>query len=120
MCAVRNPSSVACELDRQRVVPVSLLDDFHERTEPELHGRAITRDLDWGIPVPVDGWDTKRLYVWFEAVIGYFSASIEWAKNQNTPDEWKKWWYDSGAKTYYFIGEETRREFESKGASGAK
>ncbi len=45
-----------------------------------LHGRPITRDLDWGIPVPVDGWQGKCLYVWFEAVIGYLSASIEWSQ----------------------------------------
>ncbi len=72
----------------------------------ELHGRAITRDLDWGIPVPVPGWDGKCLYVWFEAVIGYFSASIEWAKNHNQPEVWKDWWYDTAAKTYYFIGKD--------------
>ncbi|MBI5349012.1 MAG: methionine--tRNA ligase [Chloroflexi bacterium] len=72
----------------------------------ELRGRAITRDLDWGIPVPLDGWDGKCLYVWFEAVIGYFSASIEWAKNNNDPEAWKKWWYDSSAKTFYFIGKD--------------
>ncbi len=46
-----------------------------------LHGRAITRDLDWGIPVPVPGWEGKCLYVWFEAVIGYLSAAIEWAQH---------------------------------------
>ncbi len=45
-----------------------------------LRGRAITRDLDWGIPVPLEGWNGKCLYVWFEAVIGYLSASIEWAQ----------------------------------------
>ncbi|MBI5054205.1 MAG: methionine--tRNA ligase [Chloroflexi bacterium] len=72
----------------------------------ELRGRAITRDLDWGIPVPIEGWDGKCLYVWFEAVIGYFSASIEWAKNNNDPEAWKKWWYDSSAKTFYFIGKD--------------
>jgi len=74
----------------------------------ELHGRAITRDLDWGIPVPVAGWHEagKCLYVWFEAVIGYFSASIEWSKNHNQPEAWKDWWYDSSAKTYYFIGKD--------------
>ncbi len=72
----------------------------------ELHGRAITRDLDWGIPVPVAGWreSGKCLYVWFEAVIGYFSASIEWSKNHGTAEAWKDWWYDPTAKTYYFIG----------------
>jgi methionyl-tRNA synthetase len=72
----------------------------------ELRGRAITRDLDWGIPVPVEGWDGKRLYVWFEAVIGYFSASIEWAANQGKPEAWKEWWYNPSAKTYYFIGKD--------------
>ncbi|MEK7439814.1 MAG: methionine--tRNA ligase, partial [Chloroflexota bacterium] len=74
----------------------------------ELHGRAITRDLDWGIPVPIEGWRDagKCLYVWFEAVIGYFSASIEWSKNNNDPDAWKKWWYDSSAKSFYFIGKD--------------
>jgi methionyl-tRNA synthetase len=72
----------------------------------ELRGRAITRDLDWGIPVPIDGWGGKCLYVWFEAVIGYFSASIEWAANQAAPQAWKDWWYDPQARTYYFIGKD--------------
>ncbi len=72
----------------------------------ELRGRAITRDLDWGIPVPVEGWEGKCLYVWFEAVIGYFSASIEWAKNQGKPEAWKEWWYNPAAKTYHFIGKD--------------
>jgi methionyl-tRNA synthetase len=72
----------------------------------ELRGRAITRDLDWGIPVPIDGWAGKCLYVWFEAVIGYFSASIEWAANQGRPQAWKDWWYDPQARTYYFIGKD--------------
>jgi len=71
-----------------------------------LHGRAITRDLDWGIPVPLDGWNGKCLYVWFEAVIGYLSASIEWSKNQGTPDTWRDWWYDPTARAYYFIGKD--------------
>ena len=72
----------------------------------ELHGRAITRDLDWGIPVPVEGWDEKRLYVWFEAVIGYLSASIEWAQLNGQPQAWHDWWYDSQAKSFYFIGKD--------------
>jgi methionyl-tRNA synthetase len=74
----------------------------------ELRGRPITRDLDWGIPVPVEGWAErgKCLYVWFEAVIGYFSASIEWSKNTGQPEAWKQWWYDPAAKTYYFIGKD--------------
>jgi len=71
-----------------------------------LQPRPITRDLDWGIPVPVEGWEGKCLYVWFEAVIGYLSASIEWAKNQGTPEVWKDWWYDPSARTSYFIGKD--------------
>ncbi len=71
-----------------------------------LQGRPITRDIDWGISVPLEGWDDKKLYVWFEAVIGYFSASVEWAKNIGKPDEWKKWWYNPQAKIYNFIGKD--------------
>ncbi len=71
-----------------------------------LRGRAITRDLDWGIPVPVDGWEGKSLYVWFEAVIGYLSASIEWAKLVDQPDSWHAWWYEQSSLTYYFIGKD--------------
>lgn len=71
-----------------------------------LHGRAITRDLDWGIPVPVDGWQGKCLYVWFEAVIGYLSASIEWSQLNGQPDAWKNWWFNPEAKSYYFIGKD--------------
>ncbi len=71
-----------------------------------LKGRPITRDIEWGIPIPLPGYEHKRLYVWFEAVIGYFSASIEWAKNRGEPEKWKDWWYDPAAKTYYFIGKD--------------
>jgi methionyl-tRNA synthetase len=71
-----------------------------------LHGRAITRDMDWGVRVPIEGWDNKVLYVWFEAVIGYFSASVEWAKNQGDPEAWKEWWYNPNARTVYFIGKD--------------
>jgi len=77
-----------------------------------LHGRSITRDLDWGIPLPKeileDGpeWETKRLYVWFEAVIGYLSASIEWAQTSGDTDAWRKWWQKANSKTFYFIGKD--------------
>jgi methionyl-tRNA synthetase len=71
-----------------------------------LKGRPITRDLSWGIRVPLEGWDGKCLYVWFEAVIGYFSASVEWAHNQGHPEAWKDWWYGETAKTLYFIGKD--------------
>lgn len=72
-----------------------------------LRGRAITRDLDWGIPIPLEGYAGKCIYVWFEAVIGYFSASVEWAKNRGTPDKWREWWNKSDdARTYYFVGKD--------------
>jgi methionyl-tRNA synthetase len=71
-----------------------------------LKPRPITRDLDWGIPVPVEGWDDKRLYVWFEAVIGYLSAAVEWAKVSGNPDAWKNWWVNPSARAFYFIGKD--------------
>jgi methionyl-tRNA synthetase len=71
-----------------------------------LHGRAITRDLDWGVPVPVEGWDDKCLYVWFEAVIGYISAAIEWAELGGQPEVWEKLWTNPDTKGYYFIGKD--------------
>jgi methionyl-tRNA synthetase len=78
---------------------LNLLDD--------IRPRAMTRDLDWGILVP--GWEdqpTKRLYVWFDAVIGYLSASIEWARRSGDPDAWRAWWNDPQALSYYFMGKD--------------
>ena len=74
----------------------------------ELKPRAMTRDIDWGVPVPVPGYpeDTKRIYVWFDAVIGYLSASIEWAQNRGTPEAWREWWQDDAAGHYYFMGKD--------------
>jgi methionyl-tRNA synthetase len=74
----------------------------------ELKPRAMTRDIDWGVPVPVDGYpeDTKRIYVWFDAVIGYLSASVEWAHNRGTPDAWRDWWQNPAAGHYYFMGKD--------------
>lgn len=72
----------------------------------DLRGRAITRDLKWGIPVPVPGWEEKRLYVWFEAVIGYLSAAIEWAALSGNEEAWKEWWYNPDSRAYYFIGKD--------------
>lgn len=71
-----------------------------------LKPRAITRDLDWGVPVPLPGWEGKCLYVWFEAVIGYLSASIEWAALSNQPEAWKTWWTNPEARSFYFIGKD--------------
>jgi methionyl-tRNA synthetase len=71
-----------------------------------LKGRPVTRDIDWGIPVPIEEWKEKRIYVWFEAVMGYLSASIEWANNIGEPEAWKDWWYDPEAKIFNFIGKD--------------
>ena len=71
-----------------------------------LHDRAITRDIDWGVPVPLEGYESKRIYVWFEAVIGYLSATRSWAEQQGTPDAWKKWWVEPDGESYYFQGKD--------------
>jgi len=70
-----------------------------------LRDRAITRDIDWGVPVPIDGFSGKRIYVWFEAVIGYLSATKEWAKSRGDEEGWRSFW-EEGAKSYYFIGKD--------------
>ncbi len=80
---------------------LNLLDD--------LKPRAITRDLDWGVPVPLPGWSdnpAKKIYVWFDAVIGYLSASVEWARRSGEPDAWQRWWCDPAAQAYYFMGKD--------------
>jgi methionyl-tRNA synthetase len=75
--------------------------------EGGLHDRAFTRDLDWGIPIPVDDLGPgKSIYVWWEAVMGYLSAPQEWAEQQGTPDAWKAWWEDPEAETLYFVGKD--------------
>ncbi|HXN91106.1 MAG TPA: methionine--tRNA ligase [Candidatus Sulfotelmatobacter sp.] len=74
-----------------------------------LKPRAITRDLDWGVPVPLPGWEdnpSKRIYVWFDAVIGYLSASIEWAIQRGEPDAWQTWWQNSESHHYYTMGKD--------------
>jgi len=70
-----------------------------------LKDRAVTRDLDWGVIVPQSGFERKRIYVWFEAVIGYLSASKEWAKLQGDDTAWQAFWQDD-AKSFYFIGKD--------------
>ncbi len=75
----------------------------------DLKPRAITRDLDWGVPIPLPEYeqtDIKRIYVWFDAVIGYLSASVEWAHNRGTPDAWRDWWQNPDARHYYFMGKD--------------
>jgi len=69
--------------------------------------RAITRDIDWGVDLPVDDLGPgKKIYVWFDAVIGYLSAAIEWASYTDDPDQWERWWKDPDAESYYFIGKD--------------
>jgi methionyl-tRNA synthetase len=73
-----------------------------------LLDRAMTRDLDWGVPLP-PGYELaagKRIYVWFDAVIGYLSAAKEWAQIQGDPDAWRAWWQDPDAESYYFVGKD--------------
>ncbi len=73
--------------------------------EGGLKDRAITRDIDWGVPLSIDGYPEKRLYVWFEAVIGYLSASKEWAKSSGDAEKWRQFW-QGDVKSYYFIGKD--------------
>jgi methionyl-tRNA synthetase len=79
---------------------LSLVDD--------LKPRAMTRDIDWGIPVPVEGYppETKRIYVWFDAVIGYLSAAVEWARNGGDAEAWREWWQDPESTHAYFMGKD--------------
>jgi methionyl-tRNA synthetase len=91
---------------------------FSKNLLDDLQPRAITRDLEWGVPVPLDGWrdrPDKRIYVWFDAVIGYLSASIEWARRSGDPSAWRRFWQiDPGgasagreaARSYYFMGKD--------------
>ena len=74
--------------------------------EEGLVDRAVTRDLEWGVPVPCDGYESKRIYVWFEAVMGYYSASRHWAQLQGEPEEWRKWWDDPEAEHRYFMAKD--------------
>ncbi len=82
---------------------------FSHNLLKEIRERAITRDLDWGVPIPLDGWrdaPMKRIYVWFDAVIGYLSASVEWAKRSGDPEAWRGFWNDAEALSYYFMGKD--------------
>ena len=73
-----------------------------------LKPRPITRDLDWGVDIPVEGWTEagKRIYVWFEAVIGYLSAPIEWSQLSGNKEAWRDWWVNPEAKQIHFIGKD--------------
>jgi len=113
---------------------------FSQNILKEIRPRAMTRDIDWGIAVPLDGWrenPSKKLYVWFDAVVGYLSASIEWARRTGNPDAWRQWWNPStGSGTedslsYYFMGKDNITfhsqiwpaellAYSGKGAKGGK
>jgi methionyl-tRNA synthetase len=83
--------------------------NFSLRLLDEIRPRPITRDLDWGVRIPVPGYEedeNKRIYVWFDAVIGYLSASIEWAAATGDPDAWREWWQNPEAEHYYFQGKD--------------
>ncbi|MFI7677629.1 methionine--tRNA ligase [Actinophytocola sp. NPDC049390] len=82
---------------------------FSQNLLEDLKPRAITRDLDWGVPIPLDGWrdkPMKRFYVWFDAVIGYLSASVEWARRSGDDDAWQEFWTNPDAQGYYFMGKD--------------
>ena len=83
-------------------------ESLHKIESQGLMPRSITRDLTWGIPVPVEGWaeQGKSLYVWFEAVIGYLSAPVEWSALSGQPNAWREWWLNPDAKAFYFIGKD--------------
>ncbi|MEO1287695.1 MAG: methionine--tRNA ligase [Chloroflexota bacterium] len=81
--------------------------NFSKNFVKDLRQRPITRDIDWGINIPLDGWEDKKMYVWFEAVMGYFTASVEWAEHiADDADAWKNWWYNPDALIYNFIGKD--------------
>lgn len=84
-----------------RAFSMNLLDD--------LHPRPITRDMEWGIPIPLPEYEdrsNKKIYVWFDAVIGYLSASVEWARNTGQPEAWRDWWQSTDTRHYYFMGKD--------------
>ena len=74
--------------------------------EDGLKDRAISRDISWGVPVPLAGYEGKRIYVWFEAVTGYLSAAMEWAHRTGSNEKWQDFWKDPATKSYYFIGKD--------------
>jgi methionyl-tRNA synthetase len=71
-----------------------------------LNPRAVTRDVEWGIPAPFPGAEGKTIYVWVDAVLGYVSATIEACKNTGMPEKWQEFWLNKAAKTLYFVGKD--------------
>jgi methionyl-tRNA synthetase len=93
-------------VSRQEHWRLNVLNFTKRFLEEGLIDRAITRDIDWGVPVPVEGFENKRIYVWFEAVIGYLSATKEWAQSRGEPEKWRDFWQDDKTKSYYFLGKD--------------
>jgi len=93
--------------ERQQYMRETVIGESLGKIEAEgLLPRPITRDLDWGIPVPIEGWDGKCLYVWFEAVIGYLSAPVEWSAITGIPGAWREWWTNPKCRAFYFVGKD--------------
>lgn len=116
---LRETEHVFLDLARLQPAVEAFLESRHHRLRPNvlrqslgqlrsqpLRPRAITRDLEWGVAVPIEGWHGKCLYVWFEAVIGYLSATIEWAALNGTPNSWADWWCEPTAESLYLIGKD--------------
>ncbi|MEX0778419.1 MAG: methionine--tRNA ligase [Balneolales bacterium] len=93
-------------LDQQEDWKPNVMGQCRSWLDNGLHDRAVTRDLTWGVPVPYNDADGKVLYVWFDAPIGYISATREWAENQGNPDLWKTWWQDQDTDLIHFIGKD--------------
>ncbi|MFX1377257.1 MAG: methionine--tRNA ligase [Promethearchaeota archaeon] len=94
-------------IDENNIIPSNARKMCLNSIEEGLPERAITRDLEWGIPAPFKGADNKTIYVWFEAVLGYITAVKEWAEKLiKTPDKFSSFWNDPNTKTVYFIGKD--------------
>ncbi|NHI91394.1 MAG: methionine--tRNA ligase [Candidatus Lokiarchaeota archaeon] len=93
-------------IEKHEIIPENAKTFCIARLNEGLRPRSITRDLDWGIPAPFRGAVNKTIYVWFEAVLGYISASKEWAINNKTPNKWKEFWFDKNTRTVFFIGKD--------------
>ena len=93
-------------VERQGHWKANVLNFTRSYLEDGLKDRAISRDIEWGVPLPLEGYESKRIYVWFEAVAGYLSACREWAQERGQPDSWEAFWKDPDAKAYYFIGKD--------------
>lgn len=98
----KDPLRVWLETKNWKPNVINFIKDYIDN----MHARAITRDMTWGIPVPLPGSEGKVLYVWFDAPIGYISATKEWARKINKPDQWKDYWLDPTTKLVQFIGKD--------------